>query len=128
MGRSGTSYIASFYKNIGLDMHHDNGRDCKASKQCPGGDGAVSWPQTFSNEPFPIEVSSSSSSKYHRRGRGYDHHEKKERACKLIGFTWKPKGVTFDYMIHLVRDPIKTIDSRWDKVCMYISCVHVILC
>jgi hypothetical protein len=97
IGRSGTSFIASMFKGSGLDIHHDSRGDCLKAKACPGKDGAVSWPQTFSDQPFEIADG--------------------ERHCPLASFTWVPTTVSFDKVIHVVRDPLKTIDSRWNKVC-----------
>jgi len=111
VGRSGTTFIASLYQQVGLDIHHDHFKDCRETIQCPGRDGAVSWPQAFSDQRFHTADNNSS------------------RQCSLSSFTWMvPNGIYFDHIIHVVRDPIKTIDSRWNKVFLISKKKILLLC
>ena len=97
IGRTGTSFVVNALTRAGLDVNHDNRRDCSRTKECPGLDGAVSWPHAFSDQAFGT-------------GTG-------ERDCPRPHWAWPSAAVSFRVVVHLVREPLKTIDSRWNKVC-----------
>ena len=46
-GRSGTTYLCTFYNALGLSISHDNDEDCG---RYPGKDGAVSWYDGFDHK------------------------------------------------------------------------------
>ncbi len=44
VGRSGTMFMCSFFQSVGIQVSHDNNKDCGPY---PGPDGAVSWMDAF---------------------------------------------------------------------------------
>ena len=88
-GSSGTLYVAKLLRRSGLGFSHDDWDRCP----CPGRDGAVSWVHAFS----PRTVAGAGG----------------PRTCPGPSWSWgRDKDLRFDAVVHLVRDPLKTIASR----------------
>ena len=109
-GRSGTSYLKAVFKQAGLQLSHDTGHDKE-----PHIHGAVSWPHAFSDEPFRKEMDSESLVFDEIGAAGQ---------CWLPNWSWGyHKGdhdttsnhTRFKNVVHLVRNPIQSINSRWNN-------------
>lgn len=91
VGRSGTNFLTDILRKAGMRVSHDD----KRIKLENAPDGAVSWPHAFN-----------------------------EKKCDYPHFVWRrrrrrrlsPKHNErfFLHIIQVVRDPLKTIQSRWD--------------
>lgn len=85
-GRSGTLYLATLLQKIGIKVSHDNGKVTNGFQQ-----GAVSWPHAFNA--------------WH---------------CGHPSFTFwrrlaeKRPQQFFRHVFHLVREPLASINSRWN--------------
>ena len=93
-GRSGTDYLHAELRKLGLVVSHDGGVE-------PGQMvGAVSWPQAFSITPFLTHLKNS--------------NKPKEKYCPHTKGNLGGKSYGFRHVFHLVRHPIKTIQSRFN--------------
>jgi len=95
VGRSGTQYLQEVMSGAGLDVAHDNKHQCNS--QCPGRDGAVAWPHAFADNSFTAK------------------HLSSYRRCAVPHWSWPSLVIKFRVVVHLVRSPLKTIDSRWSQ-------------
>ncbi|KAH8050058.1 hypothetical protein JL722_11590 [Aureococcus anophagefferens] len=87
-GSSGTLYVAKLLRRSGLGFSHDDWDRCP----CPGRDGAVSWVHAFSARTVAAAGG--------------------PRTCPGPSWSWgRDKDLRFDAVVHLVRDPLKTIAS-----------------
>ena len=93
VGRSGTQFVSRIFTKAGMKFLHDiHRRDTNISHM----DGAVSWPHAFSDQQF-----------YSAPGRSW--------RCPRPRWVWASTSVRFSSVVHLVRDPLKTIASRWNR-------------
>lgn len=93
-GRSGTDYLHAELKKLGLKVSHDG------TVEEGGMVGAVSWPQAFSITPFLTHVKSSD--------------KPRTKVCEHTKGNLGGKSYGFRHVFHLVRHPIKTIQSRFN--------------
>jgi len=96
-GRSGTSYLAYLFQSMGFRVSHDNGNADGFL------DGAVSWPQAFDdsfclNPWWTWRRRLSASSLWRRFDNQHGFHDQR----------------LFLHVLHSVREPLKSIMSRWD--------------
>lgn len=102
---------------VGLNMTHDSrhGIECNAVG-IPCEDGSVSWPHAFNSRPFaPVlggERQCNHSSWVWRRRLRNSHHQAKKHAKHAQTFIWSQ--ASFHIVIHLVREPLVAIRSRWN--------------
>lgn len=87
-GRSGSTFLFSLLNHLGFRIAHDSGP--------PHGYGAVAWPWNF-NEADKVQINMINGK---QRLTKCGHHNN--------------LNTYYHTLIHLVRDPLKSIKSRWD--------------
>lgn len=90
-GRSGTQYLQTELKALGLKVGHDTSRGRFQ--------GIVAWPEAFGNRPFLT----------------HDEEGKEiNKTCLHPSWNYSNKFYLFYHAFHLVRHPLKTIRSRYN--------------
>ena len=146
-GRVGTTYVQKLLFSLGLDIRHDAHDDpsCFNSQHC-GLQGAVSWVHLYTDAGFQLAPKKSSDEQKVKRQSNnlsmafpdqiYTENAEDNlvRYCKLPKWSWSPSGQRFRVVVHLVRDPLKSIQSRSNMnrrsiewIGTYVACVTDIL-
>ena len=132
VGRSGSTYLARVFRDVGLNFSHD---DRSSYLHVPGADGAISWPYAFSAQEFAFGTKG----EYQRRCRhinksgitdsasrakpgpttpGESLRASMPRTSQRSLTKHKPlaqDATRFTSVWHLVRDPLVTINLRWNS-------------
>jgi hypothetical protein len=96
-GRSGTAFVATVLRQIGLRISHDGAYDRNDSFE----DGAVSWPHAFRN-CLPAYT-------FRRRLSGLRRHPGD------ISRQYLHDQRRFLHVVHLIREPLASINSRFNN-------------
>lgn len=96
IGRSGTTFVQQLLAKVGLRVSHDDRNS--ATCPCPGQDGVVSWAHAFHHGPVTV--------------RGGRRAHDTTTSCPRPRWSYPLNGHRFRVVVHLVRDPLKTIASR----------------
>ena len=91
MGRSGTMFLHAELKELGLSVGHDTSRGRFHAY--------IAWPEAFTNRPF---------STHDRLGRV------QRKKCLHPKWNYSNKFYLFKHAYQLVRQPLKSIQSRWN--------------
>ena len=91
MGRSGTMFLHAELEQLGLAVGHDTSKGRFYAY--------IAWPEAFTNRPFET----------------HDRHGRVQRKrCEHPSWNFSNKFYLFKHAYQLVREPLKSIQSRWN--------------